>query len=62
MRHLQTTKDVDFRTLYLESLFSKGTHLLLARMGWKLPYCELLENEEDDTKDGGVIEMLVVGG
>jgi len=62
MRRWQTTKDVDFRTLYLESLFSKGTHFLLARMGWKLPCCELLENEEDDTEDAGVIEMLVAGG
>jgi hypothetical protein len=31
-------------------------------MGWKLPCCELLENEEDDTEDGGVIEMLVARG
>lgn len=40
MRHWQTAPDVDIRTLFLESLFSKGMHINLARVGWKLPYCE----------------------
>lgn len=41
MRHWQTTRDVDMRTLFLELLFSKGMHVALARVGWKLPYSEL---------------------
>lgn len=42
MRHWQTAADVDIRTLFQESLFSKGMHTDLARVGWKLPYCELV--------------------
>lgn len=36
MRHWQTAADVDFRTLYLESISSKGMHTSMARIGWKL--------------------------
>ena len=42
MQRWQTGPDVDIRTLFLESLFSKGMHIDLARVGWKLPYCELV--------------------
>ena len=40
MRRWQTARDVDIRTLFLESCFSKGMHVTLARAGWKLPYSE----------------------
>lgn len=60
MRLFQTARDVDFRTLYVESLFSKGVQVLLAAKGWKLPDCELLEDEDeeepslgDDSENGG---------
>jgi hypothetical protein len=48
MKLVQTARDVDFRTLYVESLFSKNVHALLAAKGWKLPGCELLEDEDED--------------
>jgi hypothetical protein len=35
MRRWQNPPDVDFRTLYIESLFSKGMHFHLAQAGWK---------------------------
>ncbi len=47
MRRWQTAKDVDFCTLYLESLFSKGMQGAMARYRWKLQYCELLVNAAD---------------
>lgn len=36
MLRWQTVADVDFRTLFFESISSKGMHTALARMGWKL--------------------------
>ncbi|KAJ0163946.1 hypothetical protein CTA2_2076 [Colletotrichum tanaceti] len=33
----QTEGNVEFRTLYLESLFSKGMHMLLAKNRWQIP-------------------------
>ncbi|KAF2462932.1 uncharacterized protein BDR25DRAFT_247028 [Lindgomyces ingoldianus] len=41
MRRWQAARDMDFCTLYLESLFSKGMHFRLARAGWGLRYREL---------------------
>jgi hypothetical protein len=49
MRRWQTAGDVDFCTLYIESLFSKGMHLSLARAGWRLPFCGLFVNGEERT-------------
>ncbi len=49
MLRWQGAKDVDFRTFYLESISSKGMHTAMARMGWKLPYCEFLGDEEEDS-------------
>ncbi|KAI0397970.1 hypothetical protein F5Y17DRAFT_475786 [Xylariaceae sp. FL0594] len=37
MRRWQNVADLDFHTLYLESLFSKGAHASLAAIGWKVP-------------------------
>ena len=34
---IQTSGDVDFHDCLLESMISKGTHLSLANMNWKLP-------------------------
>ncbi|OAA67564.1 hypothetical protein ISF_03740 [Cordyceps fumosorosea ARSEF 2679] len=48
MRRVQTAPDVHFRTMYVESLFSMGAHAALAAEGWKLPGCELLEEEKED--------------
>ncbi|CCF43456.1 hypothetical protein CH063_03077 [Colletotrichum higginsianum] len=39
LRFFQTEGDVEFRTLYLESIFSKNVHVLLAKNGWRVP-CE----------------------
>ncbi|KAI0423385.1 hypothetical protein F5Y09DRAFT_327569 [Xylaria sp. FL1042] len=57
MRHYQMTDDVDFRTLYLESLFSKGMHASLAKIGWKIPLHKVVEHREewrsgDDMENG----------
>ncbi|OAQ98533.1 hypothetical protein LLEC1_02774 [Akanthomyces lecanii] len=38
MKRWQATDDVDFRTLYLESISSKGMLASMASVGWKLPY------------------------
>jgi serine/threonine protein kinase len=35
MLRWQGNDDVDFRTLYLESITSKGVHISMARIGWK---------------------------
>lgn len=43
MKRWQGAKDVDFRTLYLESISSKGMLASMASLQWKLPYCELIE-------------------
>ncbi|KAH8745786.1 kinase-like domain-containing protein [Diaporthe sp. PMI_573] len=48
MLRWQDAKDVDFRTLYLESISSKGAHISMARIGWKPPHCEFLGDKEDD--------------
>lgn len=47
MLRWQDAKDADFRTLYLESISSKGVHISMVRLGWKLPWCRLLEDDED---------------
>ncbi|KAM3455417.1 hypothetical protein MY3296_002397 [Beauveria thailandica] len=41
MRKAQGGPDVDFRTLYLESIKSEGVLASMARAGWRLPYSEL---------------------
>ncbi|KAF2971908.1 hypothetical protein GQX73_g1760 [Xylaria multiplex] len=52
MQHWQMTADVDFRTLYLESLFSKGMHAFLARIGWKIPFHNVInQSKECSSKD-----------
>jgi hypothetical protein len=42
---IQTSGDVDFHDCLLESMISKGTHLSLANMNWRLPnqkfHCDL---------------------
>lgn len=43
MKRWQSAKDVDFRTLYLESICSKGVLASMASIGWQLPYCDLVE-------------------
>lgn len=46
MLRWQDAEDLDFRTLYLESLFSKGVHAFMAEIGWKLPYCKFVGTPE----------------
>ncbi|KAM3508182.1 hypothetical protein MY11210_006844 [Beauveria gryllotalpidicola] len=41
MKRAQQGLDVDFRTLYLESIKSEGMLASMARAGWRLPYSEL---------------------
>ncbi|KAH8707386.1 hypothetical protein HC256_010662 [Beauveria bassiana] len=41
MRKAQGGLNVDFRTLYLESIKSEGMLASMARAGWRLPYSEL---------------------
>ncbi|KFX97821.1 hypothetical protein V490_02612 [Pseudogymnoascus sp. VKM F-3557] len=53
MRQVQGARDVDFRTLYVESLFSKGVHKLLAGKGWKIPGHELREDGDGEERGGG---------
>jgi hypothetical protein len=48
MQVFQTDRTVEFSTLYMESLFSKNAHLLLAKNQWKLPGCELLETSDGE--------------
>ncbi|TQV94670.1 Protein kinase-like protein [Cordyceps javanica] len=43
MKRWQDVKDVDFRMLYLESISSKGMLASMASVGWKLSYCDLVE-------------------
>jgi hypothetical protein len=40
MSLIHSSPDVDIRHCVLESMISKGMHLRLARLGWKLPYGE----------------------
>ncbi|KAF2274411.1 uncharacterized protein EI97DRAFT_128266 [Westerdykella ornata] len=40
MALIQSSPDVDFHHCLLESMRSKGMHHALARLGWRLPYCE----------------------
>ncbi|KAI1130331.1 hypothetical protein F5Y10DRAFT_263225 [Nemania abortiva] len=47
MQRCQIAEGVEFRTLYLESLLSKGMHASLARIGWKVPYQKIVENREE---------------
>jgi hypothetical protein len=47
MLRWQNAKDVDFRTLYLESISSKGMHISMARIGWRLSYGEFLGDNEE---------------
>jgi hypothetical protein len=53
MRQFQSAPDVDFRTLYVESLFSKGVHKLLAGKGWKIPGHEVREDGDGEEREGG---------
>lgn len=50
MRRWQGAKDVDFRTLYLESISSKGMLASMASVGWKLSYCNFIEEKQDNDK------------
>lgn len=58
MLRWQDAEDVDFRTLYLDSLSSKGAHASMARVGWKLSYCELIEDAEEHSVMGRRLEIL----
>jgi hypothetical protein len=44
MRHFQSDQNLEFRTLFIESLFSKNAHLDLARNGWKVAGGKLFED------------------
>ncbi|KND86390.1 hypothetical protein TOPH_08994 [Tolypocladium ophioglossoides CBS 100239] len=57
MLRWQDAEDVDFRTLYLDSISSKGVHTSMARVGWKLSYCEFLGNAEEHSVMGRQLEM-----
>lgn len=46
MLHWQIAQDVDFRILYLESIYSKGMHISMARNGWKVSHVSLEHDEE----------------
>ncbi|KAI9695935.1 MAG: hypothetical protein M1820_008347 [Bogoriella megaspora] len=50
IQHWQAAVDVDFRTLYLESILSRGVHEGLARAGWRLAYCPsgVVEDESEE--------------
>lgn len=57
MQRWQMTADVDFHTLYLESLFSKGMHASLARIGWEFSSRKVIKHSEecsskDDMENG----------
>ncbi|KAL7919521.1 hypothetical protein ACQKWADRAFT_329559 [Trichoderma austrokoningii] len=52
MLRVQTAQDVHYRTLFVESLFSAGAHVLLSSKGWKLPGCQLIEEVEDEDEPG----------
>ncbi|KAI0532513.1 hypothetical protein GGR58DRAFT_164151 [Xylaria digitata] len=54
MRRWQMTEDIDFHTLYLESLSSKGMHASLARIGWNVPFHEVVEHREERISGDGV--------
>lgn len=41
MKRAQTGADVDFRTMYLESIKSESVLTAMARVGWTLPYSKL---------------------
>jgi hypothetical protein len=49
MQRWQIAEDVDFHTLYLESLFSKGMHASLARIEWKTSDHKIVENREESS-------------
>jgi len=53
MRRWQTPQDVDIRTLFLESFFSKGIHVALARVGWELPYSKLVIQYAAEERQAG---------
>ncbi|KID62145.1 uncharacterized protein G6M90_00g051620 [Metarhizium brunneum] len=53
MKRWQGAKDVDFRTLYLESICSKGMLASMASIGWKLPYYDLIEGQLDLKENQG---------
>lgn len=46
IQHWQSVANVDFHTLYLESLLSKGMHASLAGIGWKVPDREIVQDRE----------------
>lgn len=43
MKRWQGAKDVDYRTLYLEPISSRGMLASMASVEWKLSYCDLIE-------------------
>ncbi|KAI3321466.1 hypothetical protein HD806DRAFT_545691 [Xylariaceae sp. AK1471] len=47
MQRWQIAEDVDFHILYLESLFSKGMHASLARIGWRIPFRKVVGHREE---------------
>ncbi|KAG9249728.1 kinase-like domain-containing protein [Emericellopsis atlantica] len=51
MLRWQTAEDVDFRTLYLESISSKGMHISMARIDWKVDCVFLGHDEEQGLAD-----------
>ncbi|GAB0138832.1 hypothetical protein EsDP_00007054 [Epichloe bromicola] len=58
MLRWQDAEDVDFRTLYLDSISSKGVHTSMARVGWKLSYCAFVRDAEEQSVMGSQLEML----
>jgi hypothetical protein len=44
IRLVCSSEDVDFRHCVVESMISKGMHLSLARLGWRLPCSETLDS------------------
>lgn len=49
---MHSSQDVDFRHCLLESMISKGMHLLLARLGWNLPYGEQQDSYQFEQMKG----------
>lgn len=49
IRRWQCGQDAEFRTLYLESLLSKGMHVELAQVGWRLPFqTRIVDRDEEE--------------
>ncbi|KAI0147291.1 hypothetical protein GGR57DRAFT_515840 [Xylariaceae sp. FL1272] len=64
MQHWQNDPNLDFQTLYLESLFSKGMHASMVGIGWKVPDRKAIENRDkldlEDYKDDTIEAALGV--